>query len=155
MRVWRISKAIYAQKSFSGEGGLKAAARWHHKGHQVVYTSESLSLATLELWVHIDPEQPLRSYVATAAEIPDELPVHLFEASALPAAWREYPGPMALRDAGTEWLESRRTAVARVPSAITPGEFNFLLNPKHPDWGHIRIADPIPFIFDRRMWKRR
>ena len=67
MRVWLISKAIYAQKSFSREGGLKAAARWHHKGHRIVYTSESLSLATLEFRVHIDPEEPLASYTATAA----------------------------------------------------------------------------------------
>lgn len=155
MRVWRISKAIYAQKSFSGDGGLKAAARWHHKGHRIVYTSESLSLATLELWVHINPEEPLTSYVATAAEIPDEFTVHLFEASTLPAGWREYPSPPALREKGTEWLESRRTPVARVPSAITPGEFNLLLNPEHPDWERICIDDPIPFIFDGRMWKHR
>ena len=153
MRVWRICKAIYAQRSFSGEGGLKAAARWHHKGHRIVYTSQSLSLATVELWLHVDPEEPLTSYVAVSAEIPENLSVRRFDGSDLPVNWRQDPGPTQLRDLGSNWLQSKSTAVARAPSVITPGEYNFLLNPEHPDFLRIKIDDPIPFVFDQRMWK--
>jgi len=59
VRVWRISKRQYAPAAFSGDGGLRAAMRWNHKGHRIVYTSRSLSLATLELWVHTPPIESL------------------------------------------------------------------------------------------------
>jgi len=101
VRVWRICKALYAQKPFSGEGGLKAPARWHHKGHRIVYTSQSLSLATLEIWVHIDLEEPLWSYVAVSAEIPEDFTVKRFGLD-LPSNWRQVPGPRELRDLGTD-----------------------------------------------------
>ncbi|MFZ0589968.1 MAG: RES family NAD+ phosphorylase [Bryobacteraceae bacterium] len=155
MHAWRICKEQYSKKSFSGDGGLKAAGRWHHKGHRIVYTAQSLSLATIELWVHVDPEEPLFTYVAVAADIPDNLVVQRFDEADLPSNWRDDPGPTELRDLGTAWLRSQSSAVARVPSVATPGEFNYLLNPEHPDFGSIQIGTPIEFVFDRRMWKIR
>lgn len=155
MRVWRICKEAYAQRPFSGDGGLKAAARWNHKGHPIVYTSQSLSLATLELWVHVDSEEPLFSYVAVAADIPNNLSPMLFAEADLPKTWRDDPAPDALRDLGTEWLISRSSAIACVPSAIVPLENNYLLNPEHPDFRRIQISNPLGFVCDRRMWKPR
>lgn len=138
MRVWRISKRQYAPAVFSGNGGLRAAMRWNHKGHRIVYTSQSLSLATLELWVHTPPIEPLTTYVSVAAGIPDDLQITLFEQAALPPDWREDPAG-SLRNLGTHWLVSKVSAVARVPSAIVPTEYNYLLNPEHPDFGLITI----------------
>ena len=120
-----------------------------------MYTSQSLSLATIGLWVHVDPEEPLFTYVAVAADIPDNLAVRHFDAANLPSEWRDDPGPTELRDLGSNWLESLFSAVARVPSVATPGEFNYLLNPEHPDFELIQVGAPIEFIFDRRMWKSR
>jgi len=79
--------------------------------------------------------------------------VRRFDESDLPVNWRQDPGPTQLRDLGSNWLQSKSTAVARAPSVITPGEYNFLLNPEHPDFLRIKIDDPIPFVFDQRMWK--
>jgi len=155
VRVWRISKRQYAPAAFSGDGGLRAAMRWNHKGHRIVYTSQSLSLATLELWVHTPPIEPLTTYVSVAAGIPDELHITVFDQEVLPPGWQEDPAPSILRDLGTNWLVSKVSAVARVPSAIIPTEFNYLLNPEHPDFGLITMAEPNPFVFDRRMWKPR
>ncbi len=155
MWVWRISKLQYAPAIFSGDGGLRATMRWNHRGHRIVYTSQSLSLATLELWVHTPPIQPLTTYVSVAARIPNDLQITVFDPEALPHDWREDPAPEGLRDLGTRWLVSKVSAVARVPSAILPTEYNYLLNPEHPDFGLITMAEPIPFVFDRRMWKPR
>jgi RES domain-containing protein len=155
VQVWRICKAIYSNRAVSGDGGLKVAGRWHFKGHRVVYTSQSLSLATVELWVHVDPEEPLTSYVAVAADIPVNLSIHRFEEAQLPSAWRDDPSPNELRELGTAWLLSKATPVACVPSAATPGEYNYLLNPEHPEFNQISINNPIPFVFDHRMWKSR
>lgn len=154
MLVWRICREAYAHTPFSGDGGLKAAMRWNHKGHRIIYTSQSLSLATLELWVHVDPAEPLVSYVAVPATVPDQIPIYVFEESELPKTWRDDPVPPELRDLGTAWLTSGSTAIARVPSVVVPGEYNFLFNPEHQEFSRVLIGNRIPFVFDRRMWKK-
>jgi RES domain-containing protein len=92
VQVWRISKRKYAPAILSGDGGLRAAMRWNHKGHRIVYTSQSLSLATLELWVHTPPVEPLTSYVSVAAAIPEDLQITVFDQEALPPGWRGRSG---------------------------------------------------------------
>jgi len=69
----------------------------------------------------------------------------------LPADWRRQPGPPELRDIGTCWAESTETAVLQVPSAVVPGEHNFLLNSHHPDVGRLAIGDPEPVVLDERL----
>lgn len=154
MRVWRICKRRYAESAFSGEGGLIAPARWHHVGNRIVYTSQSLSLATLETWVHVAPRFPLPDHVALPADIPGDLRIYDIGESLLPADWkRTSPPSLIVRDIGTQWLRSQVSAVARVPAVTTSGEFNYLLNPLHADFGSIRTGEAQPFQFDPRMWK--
>ena len=52
IRAWRLIKAVHADDAFSGEGARRGGGRWNSKGVRIVYTSESLSLATLEVMVH-------------------------------------------------------------------------------------------------------
>ncbi len=42
---------------------------------------------------------------------------------------------------GDEWLRARRTVALRVPSAVIPSEFNFMLNRAHPDFERVGIGD--------------
>ncbi len=115
MYVWRICKRFYIDSSFSGNGGLTSFGRWHHRGHRIVYTSQSLSLAAWEIFVRIKPENPLPSYVAICAEIPKDSPIHEINEDQLPVRWRAAePPPIILRDVGTAWLTSLTTAIARV-----------------------------------------
>ena len=56
------------------------------------------------------------------------------------------PGGMpALRDLGTRWAVSGGTVALRVPSAVVPGEQNFLLNPRHPDFARLELGGAEPF----------
>jgi RES domain-containing protein len=55
VQLYRISKAHYAKSAFSGEGARLYAGRWNHAGTPMVYTSTSLALAALELFVHLNP----------------------------------------------------------------------------------------------------
>ena len=48
----------------------------------------------------------------------------------------------------------RRSAALALPSAISPDDTNFLLNPEHPDFKQIRIHSPINFDFDPRLLGR-
>jgi RES domain-containing protein len=81
-------------------------------------------------------------------EIPDRL-VRAVDHAALPSNWRSYPGPEALKDIGTEWIQKRSSAVLKVPSAAIPEEHNLVLNVDHIDFGRIKVGPPSSFIFAR------
>jgi len=42
-----------------------------------------------------------------------------------------------------------------VPSAIVVEEWNYLLNPLHPDFAKLKLSAPKPFDFDRRLARSR
>ena len=120
-----------------------------------MYTSATLALAAIEVFVHLTPSEMPRDLVAIAAEIPDDVEIRRLRGRDLPAAWRTHPAPDALAALGTDWVREGRTAVLAVPSAVIPQEENYLLNPGHVDFRRVRIGRPGPFRFDERMWKRR
>jgi RES domain-containing protein len=118
-----------------------------------VYTSGSLSLAALELFVHVDTDIAPAGLIAIPADIPDDLKLEAVDLRKLPKNWRDYPAPESLKDIATGWVERSASAVLEVPSAVIPSEWNYLINLKHADFTRIRIEDPTPFAFDPRMWK--
>ncbi len=150
MYVWRLCQQKHQNTAFSGEGGLYAAGRWHPKGYPIVYTAESLALASLEVFVHLESDRIL--LVAIRAEIPDNLAIKEIKQEDLPENWQDIADYPILQQMGKQWLQSQSTPVLKVPSAIVPVEFNYLLNPRHPDL-KINLDPPMVFKFDRRMWK--
>lgn len=150
MLIWRLS--LRAHSAFDGEGGLLKSARWHHAGVRIVYTSEHLSLAALEFFVNIGPDEQPVQLAARSAEIPDDVPHERLIPADLPRDWRRLDSH-ALRDRGMRWLEEQRAAALIVPSALIPQENNCILNPAHPDFARIRVHRVEPFSFDHRMWK--
>jgi RES domain-containing protein len=150
---WRIVTRARAATAFSGEGAARYPGRWNLRGTPVIYTAESAALAALEMLVHIDRESDLRSYLLYACTFSEEL-LESVDPAKLPKRWKEAPAPPELRQIGNDWLAGRRTAALRVPSAIVPSESNYLLNPTHPDFAKIAIADPVPFALDLRLLRR-
>ena len=151
MRVWRICKAEHAPRAFSGEGAILYAGRWHHAGTPVIYTSESRALAALEQLVHLHRNRLPPHFVCFAVDVPRGLAPAELRIQDLPRRWRRYPGPPELRDLGTRWAESGESVCLKVPSAVVPGEHNFLLNPRHGDFGKLEIGQPEPFALDPRV----
>lgn len=119
---------------------------------RTVYLSATLSLAALEVLVHVDPEDAPDAWAAIPVELPGGLEVDRLDAGALPPDWRDYPAPEALMDLGTRWLRGGETVLLEVPSAVVPRESNYLLNPRHPDLERIAFGSPEPFSFDPRLW---
>jgi RES domain-containing protein len=150
MFVWRICALKYQSSAFSGMGGLYVPGRWHFQGHKVIYTAESLALASLEVFVHL--ESSLVSLVAIKAHLPTNLEVEEIKAHNLPSNWQDVASYSLLQKIGQDWLTSRRTPILKVPSAIVPVENNYLFNPEHPQF-EVDLEPPIQFKFDRRMWK--
>jgi RES domain-containing protein len=147
---WRIVDARYADDAFSGEGARLHKGRWHSAGYRVVYICQSVSLATLELLVRVPRARLLSGYVVVSCSFPEVL-VEDLDQKRLPDTWRDYPAPPELQELGTEWVVGRESAVLRVPSAIVPGEYNFLLNPEHEHFGSIDFGQPRPFHVDFRL----
>lgn len=151
MRVWRICKAEHAATAFTGEGALLYPGRWHHAGTAVVYCSESRALAALEQLVHLHRNRLPPHFVCFGVEIPHGVAIRELRVEELPAEWRRQPAPAELRDIGTRWAGSNEAVALQVPSAVVPGEYNFLVNPRHPDFGRLEIRSPEPFAFDERL----
>jgi RES domain-containing protein len=154
VRVFRICRKAFVRHALDGRGGLFAPGRWHGTRRPIVYSSESLALASLEVLVHCEIDLVPADLVALEILIPKSVTVATLSASKLPRTWRRYPAPSALQRLGNAWLDSVRTCVLRVPSAVIPSESNFLLNPRHPHMARIKILQRFDFHFDQRFIAR-
>lgn len=154
LTVWRLVSARHVDQALDGEGARLHGGRWNHPGIPLVYASATLSLATLELFVHLDPEVFPDDLVAVSVRLPAGVEVERLGPSDLPESWRDYPGPQALKDLGSEWQQAGRSPALEVPSAVIPRESNFLINPAHRDVRRFQAGDPEPFSFDPRLRKR-
>jgi RES domain-containing protein len=134
IRAWRLCKP----------------GRWNGSGVAVVYSAESRSLASLEVLVHTEDTQVLAAI--NWAMIPVSIDESLIEIlQALPVDWRQLPAPISTREIGTRWVAESRSAVLQVPSIVMDGEFNFVLNPRHPDFSRLEIGESLEFSFDPRL----
>ncbi|MDQ6678395.1 MAG: RES family NAD+ phosphorylase [Acidobacteriota bacterium] len=152
LRAWRIVKRKYALDAFTGEGARLYGGRWNSPGRQVVYTSESQSLAALELLVHLEMPEVLFHYVVFEVTFEPSLAEDV--GPDLPERWDAEPVLRKVQAIGDEWIRSGGSAVLRVPSALIPSENNFLLNPLHWQFSKIRIGKETPFRIDRRLSKK-
>ena len=152
MKVWRICKSKFKSLAFSGQGAEKTGGRWNYKGYSIVYYSESLSLAALELFVHVSPGIIPTDLIAICGTLPASVSIEEVKISDLPADWRQYPAPAKLKQIGTNWIIGQSSLVLRVPSAINAQETNLLLNPTHTEMKKLKIEDEQPFHFDPRMF---
>ena len=152
MHLWRLCRAHHANSAFDGEGARLFGGRWNRPGFPVVYTSATLSLAVLEVVVHHRVPLPPQDFVALTAEVPARLKIATIRGEDLPPDWRTDPVPARLPDIGSEWLQRGAALILAVPSAIIETEFNYLINPRHPDFARLKINPPKPFNFEGRLW---
>ena len=152
-QAWRLVHKNYMTRAFSGEGARIAGGRWNPEGFPVVYTAGSLSLALLEIIVHLEFKEALKQYKAIPVSIP-EASFQRVDASKLSNDWnRAVPHPSTLH-IGSRWVREQASAVLEVPSAIVPIESNFLLNPAHPEFGEIEVGSPIDLPIDSRVFNK-
>jgi RES domain-containing protein len=135
---------------FSGVGAETFGGRWNTKGIAIVYTSESLALAAMEMLVHLDEEDLRARYVKCRVTF-DESLISRIQMRSLPRGWRAIRAPAKLRALGDRWAIKSRSAVLAVPSAVVIGEWNYLLNPAHRDFAKISIGKVERFAFDPRL----
>lgn len=151
--AWRLVPEPRKREAFTGEGSRLYGGRWNHRGSPVVYVSESLALAVLEQFVNVGFEGRYMQYIYMRIEVPDSIKMETIGVKSLPAGWNDLPVLSATMDIGSNWIRKSESAILKVPSAIVPVEYNYMLNPQHHDFKKIKIGEPQSFRLDPRMCK--
>lgn len=153
MKVFRIEREKYLDTTLQGVGAaLTEGYRWNSLNTYLVYTAESRALATLEVSIHLDFLEDLptdRFYVEI--EIPDDIEILELSIDQLPENWDSKPPILETQFIGDDFVSQKNAAVLKVPSAIVPPEFNYLINPNHPDSEKIKVISIQPLQFDNRF----
>ncbi len=123
-------------------------ARWNNRGQSVIYAATSLAGARLELLAHIGFQAKPKNYGYVEIEVPDGIAVTLYPRNAIPAL------PTTSSSWGNLWIRDRKTLLARVPSAASPGDFNYLINPRHPEFSKLIVSPERPVDWDSRHFRR-
>ncbi|HMG13967.1 MAG TPA: RES family NAD+ phosphorylase [Saprospiraceae bacterium] len=155
MKVYRIERQKYLKTTLKGVGAaFTEGYRWNSLNTYLVYTAESRALAILEVSVHLDLNEDLptdRYYVVV--NIPDDIKILELKIKDLPPDWDAKPPILETQFIGDDFVISNEAAVLKVPSSIVPPEFNYLINPNHPDAKRINVISVEPLLFDNRFKK--
>lgn len=135
----------------SGVGAALKGARWNSAGVEMVYTAGNRSLAMAEVAVHLSLGMLPDDFMMLTIEIPDKLAIKEIDTLTLPIDWKAFPFPTSTQKYGDEFVRENEFVVMQVPSVVTQGDYNYLLNPLHKDFPKIKIVDRVPFPFDARM----
>ncbi|AZI45312.1 RES domain-containing protein (plasmid) [Deinococcus psychrotolerans] len=167
LTLYRISKLQYAQHPDLPEHGFGAArfgGRWNspdltsQHDRRLIYTSDTLAQAMLEIVVHVDSrvlQTVPHAYVRFQVE---EEYIADLKAAQLPATWNAHPETPATQVIGDQWFDEQSSPVLRVPSVILPltvygpGQSNYLINANHPDIGEaVKLLDFQTLPLDPRL----
>jgi RES domain-containing protein len=150
MIVFRLSSGKF-QSDLSGKGAELSGGRWNSKGVGMLYTSQSQALAFAEIAMHIPFGIVPKDYHIISIFIPASLPFQELSIADLPPDWRTNPHSGSTQIIGDQFIAAGKYAVLRVPSAVVSGDYNYLVNPKHPQASKLEIRTIEPFEFDSRF----
>jgi RES domain-containing protein len=129
----------------------------------MLYAASSIALACLEILVHLVDTTTIPDFVYSEIEVPDELVQPWTESEGRTEAIlasnvlsREFGDVWSKHLSMREALSHRAAEVAnrpvqQVPSAVVHPEWNYLINPDHPDFAEISWSEPRAFRIDRRL----
>lgn len=151
MLVYRLCLTIFA-KDLSGEGARLFSGRWNKVGTGCIYTAESRALSVLESIANDTINTIPKKLSILTLDIPEDK-LLLLKSEQLPKGWNKTEASEETRNFGNKFLEKAEHLIIRVPSAIIPEEYNYIINPAHPEMKRVKIKDVSDFIFDPRLNK--
>ena len=135
----------------SGKGAMLFGGRWNSIGLPAVYTSYTISLALVELFIHKETYLDILANQLMEITIDDTISSTI-ESKKLKKHWQldaQYSQLM-----GNDFLTNNTSLCLQVPSAIIEEENNLVLNPQHINFSKsVRIKKVRPFSFDNRLFK--
>lgn len=156
IEAYRICKDPNSASAFSGQGSKDWGGRWNSKGVAVVYAAAHRSLSMLEILAHVKGGsgtgtgsigKPFLIYTIAF----DEALLEELSHSSLPTGWSSEPPTAAGQSIGDAWVVAAASPVLAVPSVLVPEERNYVLNPNHPRFSHVRIGAGVVCRFAPRL----
>lgn len=151
MEVFRLTSQQFAN-SLSGKGAAIKGARWNSVGVEVIYTAANRSLAMAEVAVHFTLATLPKNFMMVTIHIPDEIEILKLNNSQLPFNWNAFPHPQSTQQIGDQFIAENKFCVMQIPSVVTKGDYNILINPNHPLFESIQIIEVEQFPFDSRVF---
>lgn len=152
MEVFRLARRKFAQP-LSGKGAALKGARWNSIGVELIYTASNRSLAMAEVAVHLTLATIPNDYVMLTIFIPNTISIKKISTKDLPANWNTFPYTNETQLVGNKFVFDNKFCVLQIPSVVTQGDCNLLINPSHPDFKKIKIKNIENFPFDKRIFK--
>ena len=149
MIVYRLAAKEFIDDK-AGTGARLFGGRWNPQGMGCIYTSEHISLALLEKFVHAQSKENMERIALLTIEVPEDrgLIFHT-EEKLLKKDWEndisysQWIGEQILRDLSV--------IAFTVPSAIIPTERNIILNPMAAKFELVRFLPAVNFSTDFRL----
>ncbi len=152
MEAFRLSREKFAS-TLSGKGAAIKGARWNSVGTEIVYTASNRSLAMAEVAVHLTLATIPDDYVILTIFLPDDISLQKFTEKDLPPDWNVFPNPPSTQSVGDKFISDNKYCILQIPSAVTKGDYNLLINPHHKEFSKIKIVKTEKFPFDRRIFE--
>lgn len=147
MIAFRIGHKNYIS-SLTASG---ANGRWASAGRPVIYCAENIPLAFMENMVRRQGVGFNSDYKIAFVNIPDDLLISAFSESNLDPDWRDPYNYSHCQPLGNKWFDDLRFPILKVPSAVMPECFNYVINTLHPDFKQIKIVEVTNMVPDVRI----
>ena len=155
MRLYRIGPLVHLS-DLSGTGAsYTGGARWNRVGLPVIYMAFSPAVAMLEMANYIpSPRLVPKTYALGIYSLTARVSAATLSIKELPDNWLHFPCPAATQKIGSQWLESKKALLLRVPSsAVAEGlEDIAVINPLHPDIGKLSLESVQHSIYNLRAF---
>ena len=151
MIVYRLTQSKY-KDDLEGNGAYIYGGRWNSDKQYVLYTAESIALATLELVVNIVPALYTVSFHLLKIELPDDRKhFGTIKAASLPNNWKQ--NIEVTKWIGDEFVKHNSLLFLKIPSSIIEEENNIIINPFQTDKKKIKLLECKKFNLDNRLLK--
>ncbi len=106
-----------------------------------------------EVAVHFTLATLPDDYVMITIFVPDDMATKEISETDLPINWKDFPHPVSTQKFGDDFVMENKYCLFRIPSVVTKGDFNFLINPNHKLFKGIKILEIEKFPFDTRIFQ--
>ncbi|MEO6283068.1 MAG: RES family NAD+ phosphorylase [Dyadobacter sp.] len=147
MLIYRIVHKLYSGSLFAS--GVQG--RWNSAGNKVLYAAESIPLAFLENMVRRQGVGFNNDFQIMFISIPDTVSIEEVSAQTLNSTWRDPNDYSLCLPLGDKWYREAKSIALKVPSAVMPEAFNYMINTMHPDYKQAILVGTTNLIPDPRI----
>ncbi len=133
MIVYRLTN----HPELNGEGAARQINnRWNSPGTRMVYCAGSIALAKGEISRRTPLNLLPEGFMILHIEVPDEC---ILKPYGYPEGWDEVPPGTDSKVFGDGFIAEVKYLAIKVPSVYDKESYNYLINPRHPDFTKVNV----------------